>query len=306
MSSNPWLAGKGVFHWAHQGGAREAPSNTLRALRRAREEAQADGLELDVHRCRSGELVLIHDQELERTTNGHGKVGDHDLAQLKELDAAHWWVPGQVDDHQAPEEDYELRGLAPGDPDLCVATLAEVLDAFPGVPLTIEVKDEAAVEPLVELLEQRQVDMGPMIVTSFKERVVRKLRKRAPHLALAPGRVSMWWFFVRVKLRLPPKLPGYVAVQLPHRYGFENLPPAWRWIGRLLPARFRRLTVLDERMVQAASRCDVAVHAWTIDDEEEMRELVEMGVRGIMTDRPTALTRALQESDDRWAATSGP
>ncbi len=291
-----------MFHWAHQGGAREGPSNTLRALRKAREEAHADGLELDVHCCKNGHLVLVHDAKLQRTTNGRGKVRHHELRQLKELDAAHWWVPGKVDDHHAPESSYELRGRAPAEPDLSVATLDEVLDAFPNVPLTIEVKDSQAVEPLVELLERRQVAMGDVIVSSFKELVVRKLRRRAPHLPLAPGRVSMWWFFVRVKLHLRPKLSGYVAVQLPHHYGVENLPGAWRRVGRLVPERFRRLTVLDARMVEAAAERNMAVHAWTIDEVAEIEELTEMGVRGIMTDRPTVLSRALSDTGNTWAA----
>ncbi|HSH61310.1 MAG TPA: glycerophosphodiester phosphodiesterase family protein [Acidimicrobiales bacterium] len=98
-------------------------------------------------------------------------------------------------------------------------------------------------------------------------------------------------FFARVKLHMWPKLSGYVAVQLSHHYGIENLPAAWRWIGRLVPKRLHRLTVLDTRMVDAAAECDAAVHAWTIDDEAEIKELTEMGVRGIMTDRPTVLTR---------------
>ncbi|HSH61311.1 MAG TPA: hypothetical protein VK988_17050 [Acidimicrobiales bacterium] len=79
-----------------------------------------------------------------------------------------------------------------GEPDLSVPTLDEVLDAFADVPITIEVKDSKAVEPLVELLDQRQFAMDKLIVTGFKEFVVRKLRRRAPHLPLAPGRVSMW------------------------------------------------------------------------------------------------------------------
>ncbi len=304
-ADNPWLSGDGVFHWAHQGGAREGPSNTLRAMRRARNEAQADGIELDVHRSKDGHLVLMHDNRLERTTNGRGKIADHDLAELRQLDAAYWWVPGKVDDHGAPPDEYELRGRVPPDVDLGVATLDDVLDDFPGLPLTIEVKDARAVDPLVELLRIRQVDVSKLVVTSFMETVVRKLRKRAPELPLAPGRVSMWWFLVRVKARARPKLSGYVAVQLPHHYGIGNLPPPFRWLAPLVPSRFRSIRVIDSRMIDAAHDCGMAVHAWTIDDEAEMKALVDMGVRGIMTDRPTVLTKVLSETGRLWAPASG-
>ncbi len=304
-ADNPWVAGSGVFHWAHQGGAREGPSNTLRAMRRARSGAEADGIELDVHCSKDGHLVLMHDDTLERTTNGRGKIADHTLAELRQLDAAYWWVPGTIADHHASPEQYELRGLVPPDAELGVATLDDVLDAFPGLPLTIEVKDGRAVEPLVELLESRQVAKRNLVVTSFKETVVRKLRRLAPELPLAPGRVSLWWFLVGVKLGLRPKLSGYVVVQPPHRYGIHDLPRPWRWLAPLVPQRFRSVTIVDARMVEAAQRSGMAVHAWTIDDEAEMKLLADMGVRGIMTDRPTVLTRVLGETGRAWAPAPG-
>lgn len=305
-ADNPWLGGSAVFHWAHQGGAREGPSNTLRAMRLARNEAKADGIELDVHRSKDGHLVLMHDERLDRTTNGSGKIADHTLAELRQFDAAYWWVPGTVDDHHASSEQYGLRGRVPPEVDLGVATLDDVLDAFPGLPLTIEVKDGRAVEPLVELLRSRQVATRNVVVTSFKETVVRKLRKHAPELPLAPGRVSMWWFLLRVKLRFRPRLSGYVAVQLPHRYGIEDLPPPWRWLAPLVPPRFSSIRVIDRRMVDAARQCGVPVHAWTIDDEAEMKLLVDMGVGGIMTDRPTVLTKVLVDTGKAWAPAPAP
>lgn len=94
---NPWLD-RGVYHWAHQGGAREGPSNTLFAMAAAL-AAGSHGIELDVHRTKDGRLMVLHDATLERTTNGHGKVADHTLEELQRLDAAYWWVPGTVDDH---------------------------------------------------------------------------------------------------------------------------------------------------------------------------------------------------------------
>lgn len=272
-TDNPWLERR-VYHWAHQGGAREGPSNTLYAMTAAL-AAGSHGIELDVHRTKDGRLVVLHDATLGRTTNGHGKVAERTLEELRRLDAAYWWVPGKVDDHDpaTPPDRYTLRGRAPGDPDLRIPTLDEVLDRF-AVPLTIEVKDKTAVGPLVALLRARGRTQD-VIVTSFMERVVRKLRRAGPDLPLAPGRVYNLWFLARVLVRWPPRRSSYVALQLPHRY--------------------RGLTVLSPRLVRAAHRAGMAVHAWTIDEEAEMRELIAVGVDGIMTDRPTALAAVLRD-----------
>lgn len=270
---NPWLDRR-VYHWAHQGGAREGPSNTLHAMA-AGLAAGADGIELDVHRSKDGRLMVLHDTTLDRTTNGHGKVADHTAEELRRLDAAYWWVPGKVGDHDptTPPDRYTLRGWAPADPELRIPTLDEVLDRFE-VPLTIEVKDETAVGPLVALLRTRN-RIGDVIVTSFMERIVWKLRRAGPELSLAPGRVYNLWFLARVLVRWPPRRSSYVALQVPHRY--------------------RGVTFLSRRLIDAAHRAGMAVHAWTIDDEAEMRELIDLGVDGIMTDRPTVLAAVLRE-----------
>jgi glycerophosphoryl diester phosphodiesterase len=268
---NPWLDRR-VYHWAHQGGAREAPSNTSHAMAAAL-TVGSHGIELDVHRSKDGRLVVVHDATLGRTTDGHGKVADHTLDDLQRLDAAYWWVPGKVDDHDpaTPPERYTLRGRGPADPDLRIPTLDEVLDRF-AVPLTIEVKDETAVAPLVALLRTRSRTQD-VIVTSFMERIVRQLRRTGPELPLAPGRVYNLWFLTRVLVRWPPRRSSYVVLQVPHRY--------------------RGVTFLSRRLVEAAHRAGMAVHAWTIDDEPEMRELIALGVDGIMTDRPSVLAEVL-------------
>lgn len=272
---NPWLDRR-IFHWAHQGGAREAPSNTLLAMRLA-VTAGADGLELDVHCTRDQRVVLIHDAHLERTTDGSGEVAEKTLDELRRLDAAFWWVPGEVDNHDrsTPAERYEMRGRAPDDHELRIPTLEELLERHPSTPLTIEVKTTAAVAPLVRILREhsRSTDV---IVTSFKDPVVSELRHAAPELPLAPGRAWNLWFMSRVRLRLPPRGSSYVAVQLPRRFKLVN--------------------VLNRRLIEAAQRAGMAVHAWTIDDEDEMRELALMGVDGIMTDRPTLLSKVLKSS----------
>ena len=71
---------------AHRGASAYAPENTMAAFQKA-VELSADGIELDVKCSKDGELVIIHDQTLDRTTNGHGKVVETNLKELRDLDA---------------------------------------------------------------------------------------------------------------------------------------------------------------------------------------------------------------------------
>src|SRR4051812_20253104 len=86
--SNPWL-GQRFLNFAHQGGEDELPSNTMYAMRRSL-AAGADALELDVGYTRDDQLVVLHDNTVDRTTSGTGSVNDLTLAQVQALDAAYW------------------------------------------------------------------------------------------------------------------------------------------------------------------------------------------------------------------------
>ncbi len=291
---NPWLARK-QFHWAHQGGAREGPSNTIYAMRQACANG-AHGIELDVHLTKDCCVVLAHDKHLGRITSCTGEIADCFLDDLSNCDAAYNWVPGKVNDANAYEQEYTLRGQAATKPELRIPTLEQVLKEFPGVPLTIEIKAEDAVEHVVELLRKGSLPYDKLIVTSFMQPVVDRLRECDNKLPLAPGLKWTLRFALQAFIGLPPRTCPYVAIQLPYYYGVEDFPPRWRRVGRLIPGPLRRLTVIKPRLVRAAHRCGMAVHAWTIDDPEDMCKLFKMGVDGIMTDCPSVLTQVLDAS----------
>ncbi|MGH9304565.1 MAG: glycerophosphodiester phosphodiesterase family protein, partial [Acidimicrobiales bacterium] len=141
MHDNAFLDRR-VIAYAHQGGAREAPSSTIAAISQAL-NAGATAIELDVHATADGHLVACHDPTLERTTNGSGAIKDHSLEELEELDNAYWFVPGEDAVTGRDPACYTLRGRAPEDASYCIATLEEVLSSFPGVLLNLDVKKTA-------------------------------------------------------------------------------------------------------------------------------------------------------------------
>ena len=284
-AGNPWLERR-VLVQAHQGGAKEAPSSTLFAMRAAL-AAGADAIELDVHRTADGHLVVCHDPTVDRTTGSTGAIVDHTLEQLRALDNAHWFVPGSVVDHDnADTSAYVLRGRAATDPELRIATLVEVLEAFPGILLNLDIKQTGpAVEPyeaqLAAILrDQHRTD--DVIVASFLDAALDAFAAAAPEIGTSCGPGSALAFAQAMVAGepLPPSVTRHVAIQVPPRFGHSE--------------------VVTAESVGVAHAHGMAVHVWTVDEPDEMERMLDLGVDGIITDRPSVLAAIVDAKDLRW------
>lgn len=266
---------------AHQGGAAEAPSSTMFAFARAVAHG-ADMLELDVHATADRELVVIHDATVDRTTDGTGRVDEMTLAQLQRLDAAHWFVRDLGAVHDRPREAYQLRGVATGATappagsaagDFTVPTLRDVLTRFTSVRVNVDIKETApAVQPYERLVADTIRACGrshDVMVASFSDAALLSFRRLAPEVATSAGPTETVAFWSYAHGGQPPSDLPYRALQVPSVYG--------------------DLDVVTPDLIAAARRHDVAVHVWTIDDAVTMRRLLELGVDGIVTDRPSVL-----------------
>ncbi len=286
--TNPWLARR-VLGYAHQGGAWEAPSSTLYAIRSAL-RAGATGIELDVHATADGELVVCHDETVDRTTDGTGAIASMTLAELRTLDNAYWFVPGADATRGRDPAEYAFRGRAPEDADFRIATLREVLEQFPGVVLNLDVKQTAPeVHPYEETLACLLAEYGrrdDVIVASFLDRALARFAAAAPEVPRSAGTPATVEFWRAVQAGEPP--PPVAA------------PPVSRPVAFQVPETYGEWTVVDERFVDAAHAAGLALHVWTVNDEARMRRLVELGVDGIITDLPTMLTRVLGELGVAW------
>lgn len=154
--------------FAHRGARNVAPENTLEAFQIAL-DAGADGIELDVHRCATGELVVIHDEQVNRTTNGVGYVKDMSLAELERLDAGSWF-------------DNEFAGAR-------IPTLKQVLELVDGSAiLNIEIKNTPIAYPgieedLVQIL--RDYSKDEVIISSFDHKLMMRYSRLDPSANLA-------------------------------------------------------------------------------------------------------------------------
>lgn len=151
----------------HRGALASAPENTMASFEEGVRQG-ADMIELDVHLCASGEVVVIHDARVERTTNGRGRVVDLALAELQALDAGSWFDP-------------RFRGQR-------IPTLDEVLAWARGrVPVVIEIKNgpvfyDGIEDKVVSLLEKHGM-VDQVIVISFDHACLPRVKARRPDVA---------------------------------------------------------------------------------------------------------------------------
>lgn len=249
---------------AHRGASARAPENTLEAFRLA-VQAGAGGLELDVHLTRDGHLVVIHDPTLDRTTNSSGAVAGMTLDELRKADAGYNFSPDGGDTHP-------YRGLG-----LRIPRLAEVLREFPGVVVNIDMKaDRPGIEAAVlEVLREAGAEGRSLVVSSHLGAVRRFRRMSGGRISTGASRSETGIFFLFANLRLERLLrPAYDALQVPLSH--------------------RGVPLVTRRFVQAAHAAGVRVDAWTINETEEMRHLLDLSVDVIMTDRPGTLADVLE------------
>ncbi|GGA52057.1 glycerophosphoryl diester phosphodiesterase [Kroppenstedtia guangzhouensis] len=274
----PVLAGTGtageaigkdkVWNIAHRGASGHAPESTLSAYQMARRMG-ADWVELDLHLTRDGQLVVIHDQTVDRTTNGKGPVRRYTLAQLKQLDAGSWfgkkhprkWNP-------------EFQGLR-------IPTLEEVLRLKRGkIRFSIEIKKGSA---------------GP----ELEGKLIRMLEKHR----LLPGKGEtpqvMIISFDRASLnRVHQLMPRVPLIQLFH----------YREAGYLSPRTFRHIAAyadgigydhrrMSREDIRRAHRHGLVIHPYTVNHPQDMRRLIRWGVDGIVTNYPDRLNRVLNKDE---------
>jgi glycerophosphoryl diester phosphodiesterase len=275
-----WLARR-VIAFAHQGGSFEGPSSTLAAIAHAL-DVGATAIELDVHATKDRHIVVSHDATIDRTTNHEGFIAQMSLEELSHVDNAYWWIDGDVVTPGRKPREYLLRGRAPDDRHYAVATLEEVATAFPGVLLNLDIKGtEPFFEPYEALLAQelRRLELeGRVIVASFHDDAIQRFRVLAPQVATsAATNETAAFFFSHLEV---PIVPPVAAFQVPARYG--------------------EIDVVTESFIEAAHTAGVAVHVWTINDVEEMVRLLDLGVDGLVSDRPTVLAALLKERGYTW------
>jgi glycerophosphoryl diester phosphodiesterase len=218
-----------IANIGHRGAASLEPENTLRSFRRAAAEG-ADAIELDLRLTRDGCLVILHDADVNRTTNGSGSVASMTLDEIKRLDA----------------------GLGERIP-----SFEEVLEATE-LPIHAELKTVETAEPLAALIRERRL-AARVTPISFDLGALRRVKLSLPDLP--------------VGLILSCASPSLVEARSVN--AFQVSP---------------RAAYLDAAKVEGYRRAGFRVTTWTVNEPEEMRRVLGLGVDGIVTDRPDLLS----------------
>jgi glycerophosphoryl diester phosphodiesterase len=229
---------------AHRGAAAEAPENTLRAFDLGL-ELGADALELDVRRSLDGELVVIHDATLDRTTSSRGPVVSRRAAELATVDARFG----------------TREGRPPPDRAEPIPLLRDVFVRYVDIEITVDVKDSAAVGDVVRLIEEYdRVDRTILYV------------EEGTSLPAFTGYGGRRATSTRQALWL-----AVVGRWLPRRGG-DTFPEVIH-----TPMRTYGVPIVSAGLVRAAHKADRSVQVWTVDDPATMILLAGWGVDGIIT-----------------------
>lgn len=240
---------------AHQCGDGLWPGDTLYACQKAA-ELGADVLEVDFQLSADGQLVMIHDDTLDRTTDGAGRVDGFSLAELKQLDAAYDWSPDG-----GLTFPYRGRGIA-------LVSLDELFAALPRASINVEIKPDKtdAARPLCDLIRRHGMQPKVMVV-SFHREPLDEFRRACPEVATAASQEEVVTFFAL-------QTPGLGGLYTPRAQALQ------------VPEESMGIRVLTPGFVASAHARNMEVHVWTINETGDLERVLALGVDGIMTKRP--------------------
>lgn len=244
----------GPIPFAHRGGARSGPENSMPAFQRAVDLGYRY-LETDVHATADGTLVAFHDRTLDRVTDRHGHIARLPYAEVAKA---------------------RIDGIEP------IPLLEDIFGTWPHVRVNVDIKDAPAIGPLAAALHRTRA-WNRVCVTSFSTRRLAHLRARLPLFtdqdvctALGPRgvmalRARSYGGPAAKLVRLAAT--GVACAQVP--YGLGPLP------------------FVTEAFIEQAHALGLKVHAWTVNQRPDMERLLDLGIDGIMTDDLVALRQVL-------------
>ena len=239
---------------AHGGGLAVAPENTLVSLATAA-AMNTDVLEVDLNLSKDGQLIIIHDHTLDRTTDTTGLVADRTAAELRLVDAGH----GFRDENGDRDLTFIGQGIYP-------PTLDEAFDAHPNARWVTEIKNPGVegAQALCRKIKEYGV-AERVLVGSFHDDAMSAFRTDCPEVAtsMSPGEIGDFYFMARWGLSRFVSTPA-VAIQIPTSDGGHDLT--------------------NSRFLSALKARGIVIQYWTINDVAEMQRLASKGADGLITD----------------------
>ena len=241
---------------AHRGASAVAPENTLAAFKEAI-RVGADMIELDVRLSRDGEVMVFHDQDLSRTTDGNGPVEKRILAELRKLDAGSWFSDEFIEEG-IPTLQEVIRTIFPSRVELCIEIKID--------PGREELRDKLVTDTL-KIVEQTHFQDRTIIV-SFDRKSIRLSKASCPEIrtGLIFNQEKVWAECAEEKYA-----------------GIDSLSVCWN--------------IVTAPRVAAAHLAGRKVIAWTIDREKELYQVLPLTIDALASNNPGWLIGALKSSN---------
>ena len=254
---------------AHRGGCGIAPENSMAAFSNSA-ELGVQGFEIDIRLTKDEEILVFHDEYLDRTTDGAGRVAEMTLEELREYDLGYHFIDS--------EGKHSYRGKGEK-----VVLLKELFEEFPHMYINIDIKDspetyEGSLIPskLWRLIESLDVQ-DRVVVTSFHDEQIDRFNLYAQNrVAIGAGENEV--------------RKAYTAFN--SQFGHLYRPRADVF---QIPVRSSMFRLDSPRFISFLMNLNIPVHYWTIDEPEEMRALIAAGAKGIITDRPDIAIPLIEE-----------
>ncbi|TQR17841.1 glycerophosphodiester phosphodiesterase [Psychrobacillus vulpis] len=253
---------------AHRGGSALAPECSPSAFENAA-KLGVHGFEIDLRLTKDEEIIVFHDEYLDRVTNLTGRVADYTLAQLEEADLGYNFI--DLDG----ENSYRDCGEQ-------IMTLGELLDKYPQMLINMDIKDapqtyEGSLMPskLWRLLEEKQA-FQRVVVTSFYDEQIDRFNLYAQNtVALGAGEKEV--------------RKAYTAFTSQFKHLYHPKADVFQ-----IPVKSNVFPLDSASFIKFLTSLNIPVHYWTIDDPNIMKKLIANGAKGIITDRPDLAIEALK------------
>ena len=263
-SDVPYLRGKRPLVMAHRGRSAFTPESSLLAFKEAY-DIGVDVLETDIRLTKDNHPVVFHDETLDRTTNGQGKVSDYTLEKLLELDLGY-----RYKDKETNSYSFRNKGMQ-------IVSLDVFFEKFPKVKVNMDIKDETKQAPsiLYNTIKENNAE-NRTLVGSFHTKQIHRFRElnviSSIPTSASPREVisflSNLWIFSKKK---------FCALQVPLTYSI--------------------ITIVSKKSIRRAHKNEIAVHPWTINDKTLMKYLLSWEVDGIFTDDPELLIEIIRSTN---------
>ncbi|TWT04741.1 glycerophosphodiester phosphodiesterase [Planomicrobium sp. CPCC 101079] len=258
---------------AHRGGLAIAPENSMAAFSKSA-ELGVHGFEIDIRLTSDEEILVFHDEYIDRTTDGAGRVADMSLSKLRTFDLGYHFVDAKGE--------RSFRGMGER-----VVLLKELLEAFPDMYVNIDIKDspetyEGSLIPskLWRLIEAQGAE-DRVVVTSFYDEQIDRFN------LYAQNRVAIGAGENEVK-------KAYAAFNSQFGHLYKPRADVFQ-----IPVRHSVFRLDSPRFISFLGNLNVPVHYWTVNEPEHIQTLIAAGAKGIVTDRPDLAVAAIAKTEEK-------